>query len=270
MPDQDYQKRCTKCGELKTAENFARCSESQDGLHWWCKSCFRAMADHRRSVRSAQPFVEPDPTKQRGCSECKQMKPETDFSRQKMNRHGFEYICKDCMRRRAIMRALARLEPVEPLLSPPDKLTPAYAAGFFDGEGCISINKLKRRDISKGYHYTLKIQATNNVREVIGRFAEAYGGHIGLKRPRAGENRKLGYTWNVTSWGAIAFLKEIFPFLIVKRQQAEIAFRFQDSMRHTGNRWRRAPDAEAHNREDLYQQIRKLNERGIANAHARS
>jgi hypothetical protein len=42
FPDTDNLKRCTKCGEHKPRELFARKKDSRDGLHPYCKVCVRA------------------------------------------------------------------------------------------------------------------------------------------------------------------------------------------------------------------------------------
>lgn len=45
-------KTCNKCGREKPLEAFPRCCTSEDGRHWWCKTCQRvAMVQHRQTER---------------------------------------------------------------------------------------------------------------------------------------------------------------------------------------------------------------------------
>lgn len=32
-------KQCSRCGKIKPASEFTKCSSSKDGLHYWCKQC---------------------------------------------------------------------------------------------------------------------------------------------------------------------------------------------------------------------------------------
>jgi len=38
-------KKCRKCGELKPSESFYACKNTKDGLHSYCKTCFKAAND---------------------------------------------------------------------------------------------------------------------------------------------------------------------------------------------------------------------------------
>lgn len=270
MPDQDYQKQCTRCKQSKTAENYVQCSATKDRLHYWCKSCFREVADRRREIRKERALVEPDPSKKRQCARCKTMKPETEFARERITKNGFDFTCKDCNRRQAIMRQLARLESLGPFPADTqtDRINPAYAAGFLDGEGCITIGKARQTGNPQRLYYTLNVTAANTNLAVLQRLEKTYGGSTLGRADHIAKGWKQGYRWRVSSWGAVAFLKEVMPFLIVKRRQAEIALEFQQNMRHSGNRWSVLSDRECEYREKLYWEIRKLNERGPS--HARS
>jgi hypothetical protein len=90
----------------------------------------------------------------------------------------------------------------------------AYAAGFFDGEGCVLID-LPRR--TKGY--ALRVTLAQGSKTVLLRLQAAWGGSLSGKEGR----------WRLSLVGttAGAFLSDIFPFLVVKREQAAIAIEFQ-------------------------------------------
>jgi hypothetical protein len=46
-------KRCTKCGELRPFEMFAKASNHKDGLQYWCKPCVRTYQRERVQGRES-------------------------------------------------------------------------------------------------------------------------------------------------------------------------------------------------------------------------
>ena len=40
-PNSVIMKKCSKCLEVKTIQEFYRCSAQPDGLNYWCKECFK-------------------------------------------------------------------------------------------------------------------------------------------------------------------------------------------------------------------------------------
>lgn len=99
-----------------------------------------------------------------------------------------------------------------------------YAAGFFDGEGCIQIARMRR----KGKHdvYALRVSANQRDARPLLLFAEHYGGKV-----RKHERTRFGqcdmWRWLVSSAKAEAFLLRVLPYLVVKKDQAELALEFQ-------------------------------------------
>ena len=91
-----------------------------------------------------------------------------------------------------------------------------YAAGFFDGEGHVSISTASHRGI-------LKIGAGQKNREPLDLLLSLFGGTV------YGPDPKGMYRWtNVTSDKAMRALKELLPYLRVKREQARIGIEFQE------------------------------------------
>jgi hypothetical protein len=91
-----------------------------------------------------------------------------------------------------------------------------WAAGFFDGEGCVSIVRRPKRD--KVYHW-LDISAYQNHRAPLEELQCLFGGSV---RPEAG-----GWKWRACGPTAGDALREMLPYLRVKHTQAEIAVPFQ-------------------------------------------
>jgi hypothetical protein len=93
----------------------------------------------------------------------------------------------------------------------------AWAAGFLDGEGSIGIYMN-----SGSYRLMVSAGQKNNV-EPLERLLALFGGTI--------QNNDYGsyatHYWMISSRQAGSALKEMLPFLVVKREQAELALEFQ-------------------------------------------
>ena len=103
----------------------------------------------------------------------------------------------------------------------PDKvmatLSAEYLAGFIDGEGCITIE----RKLSNKKHYaTPAVLITNSHFGILDAIRAQYGGYISY-RPAHGKNRET-WRWSIHARMARRLLKDIYPYLIVKKSQAEI------------------------------------------------
>jgi hypothetical protein len=93
----------------------------------------------------------------------------------------------------------------------------AYAAGFLDGEGCITVacNKLKFYDS----HFP-SVSITNTNREILEWVAITFGGAV-YKNGKGQPPRKQAWRWVIWSGKAEAFLRQVRTFLRVKSQQAD-------------------------------------------------
>jgi hypothetical protein len=100
----------------------------------------------------------------------------------------------------------------------------AYLAGFVDGEGSICVISE-----SKARPYVPKLAVTNTNVDVLEMFNDAFGHgktriRIWEKESRK-ENWKPCYIWSVTKRRAAEVIKELYPFLRLKKKQADIALR---------------------------------------------
>ena len=89
----------------------------------------------------------------------------------------------------------------------------AYAAGFFDGEGCISISK----------NGTVDVRITNTAFNVLSKIQEYFGGTI---TNRSQKVNKRQYAYSFYGENAINFLTVVKPYLIEKLPQAETVFEY--------------------------------------------
>jgi hypothetical protein len=95
----------------------------------------------------------------------------------------------------------------------------AYFAGFFDGEGCIRI-----QSSHKGTSWHIRVTCVQRNPAPLLLMVERYGGAAG--KFSKGRNEDM-WTWYAMGPKAAAFLERVLPYLIVKREQAEMALAFQ-------------------------------------------
>lgn len=116
---------------------------------------------------------------------------------------------------------------------PTDPVVLAYAAGFFDGEGCVLIAKPYNKKSNRRYHRLDVDIAQKDPRPLFWLHAH-FGGRIG-KAPS--QLRKGAMHWILHDQAAGNFLEAIRPYLVLKGEQADIAllFRATVSKRGLGN-----------------------------------
>lgn len=66
-------------------------------------------------------------------------------------------------------------------------------------------------------------------RQTIDKLAERWGGYIVFSRS-PNEKWKDWFQWNIQSLKAKRFLEDILPYLMLKREKAELAVRFQQHL----------------------------------------
>jgi len=101
----------------------------------------------------------------------------------------------------------------------------AYTAGIIDGEGWIS---LSRNGGVKGDKSISLLVGVENTNEWLIRWLYfAFGGNFKGKRTRIPKRQPI-WGWSLSASKASAFLKLIYPYLNVKKPQADIALKFQE------------------------------------------
>ena len=99
----------------------------------------------------------------------------------------------------------------------------AYAAGFFDGEGCIMITNTMRKT-RRAFHLRLALTSTDPW--LCNYLMFQFGGRV-FQHKRGKPQWAIPYSWQIVSHQAAEFLKLIKPYLKLKRPQADIALAFQ-------------------------------------------
>ncbi len=108
------------------------------------------------------------------------------------------------------------------------KCNVAYFAGLFDGEG--SINIITPTGSRYAWALSCAVKMTNS-RELMAEMKAAFGGNTGEKWSYRRNGNKPQYYWQVRARLAGKFLAAVYPFLRVKKEEAEVAIRFQQTIR---------------------------------------
>lgn len=130
----------------------------------------------------------------------------------------------------------------------------AYLAGILDGEGHISIDRREGIEPTHAPIHGLLVGITNTDRDLIESLSTLYGGTVGRTGIR-GCHRKDAYRWRLTGPPAAKFLRELHPFLRIKKRQAEIGIEFAHEMA-TRQRGHRLTENEVDRREELRQALK--------------
>lgn len=102
----------------------------------------------------------------------------------------------------------------------------SYLAGFFDGEGCVTI--IKGKNHLGNVQYSLRVIVSNTNEYVLHLYKLSFGGRI-QKRKYKKPGWRDCYAWELSSTRAYDFLKCMYPYLILKKAQADLGFEFQDN-----------------------------------------
>lgn len=121
------------------------------------------------------------------------------------------------------------------------ELSKEWLAGFFDGEGCIS---LWRRKNNKDYQLGIDIaQVEGNILMLI---ASIYGGKVR-------KSKKNVHQWTLRKKNLqIKFLIDIESFLILKKPQAKMALIYLSTVDRKHNRFCRISDETLKMRNEVY------------------
>jgi hypothetical protein len=135
----------------------------------------------------------------------------------------------------------------------------AYVAGIIDGEGCISLTRSKNE---KGIQVHVQIDHTNEW--LLQWLKFAFGGVVTLRHDKREEIKgwKSMYCWRLRTAEALEFLKLIYPYLRLKKVQAEIAIKVLEMRGKKGRRFTESETAVAEAQRII---MSKLNKTGRTN-----
>lgn len=99
----------------------------------------------------------------------------------------------------------------------------AYAAGIFDGEGYVGIDRVGKSTGSKKIHHSIRIVISQKDGAIMDWLKANFGGNIYSQRN--GTQYSI-YRWRIHSKKASDFLKFVYPYLVIKKKQAKFAIWF--------------------------------------------
>jgi hypothetical protein len=147
----------------------------------------------------------------------------------------------------------------------PSKYDFPYLAGIIDSEGCFRIShRFRPRTNNKIYNTALEIGNTRA--SIIKWLAERFGGSISFTEKR--DNRKSTSIWSIHSKSLKNILKDVFPFLVTKKEVAEELIRFQNTILKNGGKrssesFKKEFQEICLHRERIIENIHKLNKKGL-------
>lgn len=115
----------------------------------------------------------------------------------------------------------------------------AYFAGLFDGEGCVRLST-RRSPV-------LKVSIVNTDARPLRHLHRQFGGSITEHTwgARHGRPWRRSYEWQVAAGIARSFLRWIAPYVLIKREQVDIALEFLATRRADRSTKRLTPEEQA-------------------------
>ena len=139
-----------------------------------------------------------------------------------------------------------------------ERYPPEYVAGLFDGEGCIQICKVCRKEHTQFMHTHLVTTITSSYLPVILQLEKQFGGH--KIRVKKSDKNKTYWHWIAECKQGENFLSIILPFLVIKKKQAILALKYRKTFKRTC-KGHPVPNSIMRIRDDFRNQIRTLNKR---------
>lgn len=145
----------------------------------------------------------------------------------------------------------------------------AYIAGFFDGEGGITIGK-RHTDYGRRRAFHLRLYVGNTNKEII-EFIRGFfeRGSVYFDNSHHPQTCRPMYRWTVACKECEQVLGLLLPYLKIKGEQALLAIKFQsarhDPVAHVGHKGLVGlTEGEYAFQEECYEKMRELNRRGVA------
>lgn len=131
----------------------------------------------------------------------------------------------------------------------------AWLAGFVDGEGYVGLPQYGSSTKTTHYKYSPRLSIGNTNKKVIEYIVNKFGGTIYEQKCKKKQYKKV-WCWRLYSKKAAYILKLIYPYLKVKKENADIIFEFIKLLQIST---KSMPEEIAEKRYALYLSMRQLN-----------
>jgi len=111
------------------------------------------------------------------------------------------------------------------IMSLMSKTTAAYVAGLIDGEGSISITRVKKSECTRGITHSCRIRITMSwkAKDLIYWLKNSFGGYISFRDRGQEKNSQDAYEWCISrEKQVLPFILKVSPYLKLKKPQAEL------------------------------------------------
>lgn len=119
----------------------------------------------------------------------------------------------------------------QPDLSQISQIDWARLAAYIDGEGCISIKAVKGYNAAARRVFYIDVTVANTDFRLTAWLQRTFGGSSRASKPGS---RPKGHApvaqWNVASRHAANLIQYCLPYFIIKREQADVALAFQETI----------------------------------------
>ena len=136
----------------------------------------------------------------------------------------------------------------------------AYAAGIFDGEGCIHAGVSRSNPTGRPRPFVKAVMAMSDPRP-LRLMQTLFGGSIRTGAAK-GMSKKTFWFWELGTKATSQFLADVLPYLIVKKDQAQLALQLHS--RSSATRQWRTDSEEIGIRLELVKKIKDLKHQEIA------
>lgn len=126
----------------------------------------------------------------------------------------------------------------------------AYFAGILDGEGSILLTPYVRNSQRNFY---AEVLVTNTSEELMSWLEIVFEGRAYIPNLNLDIGHKPCWRWTLRGMKVIDLLEMVLPYLIIKRERAELVLEFYSGMMP----YSRLSDSERSRREDVYRRLRE-------------
>src|SRR5690349_10803645 len=113
-----------------------------------------------------------------------------------------------------------------------------WAAGFFDGEGTVMLDKPR----SGNRYCTLYAKIGSIDRESLEIFHRRWGGSLSARKGNTAKNERDSYYWSIAAQKAATFLADIQPYVVLEKNKRRIRLALEFQAGKTRPGCRPAPD----------------------------